>query len=354
MPFLFIPTVRNESSAFFAAMNTPNGFVSEFQNLFFPYQTYMIKGGPGTGKSTMMRKIAKEAEARGIPVRCFYCSSDPTSLDAIVIDALNIAVLDATSPHAIEPSLVGVKDFYLDLAQFVTPEIRREKENIAKLTNDKTEAYKRAYLLLKALYTADQSLDSLRDSAFDADKCHKALLRFIERLGLKTENAPQKIHVPISAIGCQGYVAINGYRQNVRTEIEISDRYGIAPRVFTILCHILEEKQISFRYSLSPITMKTDTVWIEQKGILITSLPLGESVSVNINCERFLEERGQGLYKRQKGVITAEKLLFSEAREAFSKAAQAHRQIEELYKPFMNFTALNSFTSALIREIFSY
>jgi len=354
MPFLFSPEIRSESSAFFAAMNTPEGFVSKFESLFSSYHTYMIKGGPGTGKSTMMRKLAKEAEARGIPVSYYYCSSDPSSLDAITLEPLKIAVLDATSPHALEPALVGIKDFYLDLAQFVTPDIRRSKEELEKLTRDKKEAYVRAYLLLKALHTADQTLESLRRDSFDADKCQKILTRLVDRLGLKAENAPTETLLPISAMGCSGYIAIDGYPKDTRTDIEITDRHGIAPRVFAILRDILKEKKISCRYSLSPLTMKTDTLWIGQNKILISSLPFSKAPTLTVNCERFLKARGQGLYKGQKAVITAEKLLFSEAKEAFSQAAEAHKKIEALYRPAMNFTALNSFTSALIREIFAY
>lgn len=354
MPFLFSPEIRTENSAFFAAMNTPKGFVSEFESLFSSYHTYMIKGGPGTGKSTMMRKLAKEAELRGIPVSYYYCSSDPTSLDAITLDTLNIAVLDATLPHAIEPSLVGIKDFYLDLAQFVTPDIRRNKEEIEKLTCDKKEAYERAYLLLKALSAADQTLESLRRDTFCYEKCQKILTRLVDRLGLKAENTPTEKHLPASAIGCAGYIAIDSYHENTCTDIEITDRYGIAHYVFHILRAILKERRISYRYSLSPLTMTPDTLWIGQKNILISSLPLSKAPALTINCERFLKERGQGLYKGQKAIVTSEKLLFAEAKEAFSKAGEAHKKIEALYRPAMNFTALNSYTSALIREIFPH
>ena len=354
MPFLFSPTVRRESSAFFAAMNTPKGFVSEFSSLFSPYATYMIKGGPGTGKSTLMRKIAKEAEARGIPVRLFYCSSDPASLDAIVIDALKIALIDATAPHSTEPSLVGIKDFYLDLAQFVTPDIRQYQSEIEALTKRKKEAYDRAYLLLGALYHTDRALDSLRIRAFDADKCEKALIRLIERLGLKEEPTPQSHHTPISAIGCNGYVALDGYREAICTEIEISDRYSVGHLILEQLCRLLQRLRISYRYSLSPLTLKPDTLFIEQQGILITSLPLCEAPALRINCERFLNSRGQGLYKGHKTLVSAQKQLFTEACKAFGDAAEAHKTIETRYGSAMNFNALTSFTSALIREIFSY
>ena len=54
---------------FFAAANSGNGFVSFYSQIFGNdriEQRYLIKGGPGTGKSTFMKKIAQRAEEKGI------------------------------------------------------------------------------------------------------------------------------------------------------------------------------------------------------------------------------------------------------------------------------------------------
>ena len=59
----------------------PHGFCGYFDRLCHEpgRQMYLIKSGPGCGKSTMMRKIA---EASPFPVQRIHCSSDPDSLDA--------------------------------------------------------------------------------------------------------------------------------------------------------------------------------------------------------------------------------------------------------------------------------
>ncbi len=59
----------------------------------------LIKGRPGTGKSTILKKIRKEALDRGYFTESYYCSFDPVSLDMLVIRELGIAVFDSTSPH---------------------------------------------------------------------------------------------------------------------------------------------------------------------------------------------------------------------------------------------------------------
>ncbi|MBU8907444.1 hypothetical protein [Desertibacillus haloalkaliphilus] len=65
---------------------------------------YIIKGRSGSGKSTLMRKVAEPALERGYSLTYFLCGLDPDSLDMIIIDELNLAILDGTSPHVIDPS----------------------------------------------------------------------------------------------------------------------------------------------------------------------------------------------------------------------------------------------------------
>ena len=54
---------RNYLRKYFAAANTYTGFISYFDTVFDPEKfsrLYVLKGGPGTGKSSFMKKIANE------------------------------------------------------------------------------------------------------------------------------------------------------------------------------------------------------------------------------------------------------------------------------------------------------
>ena len=85
MPTIETPfgTQKNER-AYFAASNSHKGFISYFNEIFRSSQIshlYIIKGGPGTGKSRFIREIASDAEALGYDTEYYYCSSDQSSLD---------------------------------------------------------------------------------------------------------------------------------------------------------------------------------------------------------------------------------------------------------------------------------
>ena len=88
---------------FFAGSNSGKGFYSLFDNIMGPEakRIYLLKGGPGTGKSSFMRFIADAVGELGHEQERFFCSSDPQALDAVAFPALGIALVDATAPHQI-------------------------------------------------------------------------------------------------------------------------------------------------------------------------------------------------------------------------------------------------------------
>ena len=84
---------------FFLGANSKDGFVSllpQFQRES-PRRLYAIKGGPGCGKSTCIRRLS---DALGGAEEYFLCSSDPDSLDGAALPGL--ALLDGTAPHVFE------------------------------------------------------------------------------------------------------------------------------------------------------------------------------------------------------------------------------------------------------------
>ena len=64
----------------FPGSNTPAGFVSFYrEGLNNIERLFILKGGPGTGKSTLMRKIGLAMLERGYDVEFWQCSSDNTA-----------------------------------------------------------------------------------------------------------------------------------------------------------------------------------------------------------------------------------------------------------------------------------
>ena len=98
-------TARHDSIDFFLGATTPAGFKGYFEPLRHEpgMQMYLIKSGPGCGKSTLMKRLARAAEQRGELTQRIHCASDPDSLDGVILPGQHRAIVDATAPHVVEP-----------------------------------------------------------------------------------------------------------------------------------------------------------------------------------------------------------------------------------------------------------
>ncbi|QRG68963.1 hypothetical protein [Brevibacillus choshinensis] len=65
---------------------------------------YFIKGRPGSGKSTMLKKLVNEAVKQGVDVEVYHCGLDPHSLDMVILPEKSVALFDSTAPHEYFPS----------------------------------------------------------------------------------------------------------------------------------------------------------------------------------------------------------------------------------------------------------
>ena len=84
---------------FFLGANTSKGFLSRYEQISKNQKIkklYVIKGGAGTGKSTIMKKVAEEYHKRGFQIERIHCSSDPDSLDGVIVEEKGMAILDGT------------------------------------------------------------------------------------------------------------------------------------------------------------------------------------------------------------------------------------------------------------------
>ena len=104
---------------FFGAM-TPDGSAHYIETLTGDVELrYFIKGRPGTGTSTLMKKLAAAAVEAGQGAELYHCSFDAESLDMVVLRDLSVCVFDATPPHELFPEREG--DIILDLYDLALP-----------------------------------------------------------------------------------------------------------------------------------------------------------------------------------------------------------------------------------------
>ena len=154
---------------YFPGNNTPQGFFSYYGNILGQREArriYCIKGGPGTGKSTLIRKIGETFAAMGEDVDFLHCSADENSLDGIVLHGKKVAVIDGTSPHMTDPKCPGAVDKIINLGEFWSEEgIAANKAEILDFNEETSKWYRICYNYLNAARSVCRSLEEVYNDA---------------------------------------------------------------------------------------------------------------------------------------------------------------------------------------------
>ena len=143
---------------YFLGANAPTGFYSLYSHLLPPEQAraiYILKGGPGCGKSTLMRTVAARMEQEGLETEYILCSGDPDSLDALIVPRLGVAIVDGTAPHVVEPKYPGAVERYVNVGDCYDKNALWDlRGEIMSCMAGYKGCYRRAYRCLGALRPA--------------------------------------------------------------------------------------------------------------------------------------------------------------------------------------------------------
>ncbi len=141
-----------QRASFFLGSKTKKGFYSFFEQLQDQQeiqQVYLLKGGPGCGKSTLMRQLGEKLEALNRKILWIPCASDPESLDSVIDLDKRIAIVDATAPHTLEAKLPGAVETIVDVGQFWdTALLKARREEIVGLDSAIGHCHQRATALI--------------------------------------------------------------------------------------------------------------------------------------------------------------------------------------------------------------
>ena len=345
---------KSANEVYFAGMNTAQGFLSWFNEIFGGCKKiYVIKGGPGTGKSRLMNDIADQAGKLGFETEKFLCSSDPCSLDGLIVKDLDIAVVDGTAPHVYEPSAVGLKEKIVDVSAFLDPEkLGIHSDEINALLSAKSRKYKNIYSYLKVLGIYDNEINSVCKNAFLEDKAGKNITKLL-RLLKKSETYEKRI-LPRSAVGFDGEIVLGTYAAMAEKRYALADICGLSGDFLQKLLKITDDKKISVYVSYSPFSpSKPDALFYPESKIAFYTGSESDSEETVINMRRFVDDKKLRPYKPH---LRALQRLRNGAQQQmeidFKAIKRLHMCLEEIYTGAMNFEDKEKFTEDILMEIF--
>lgn len=165
----------------FAGALTPQGQLSFYDELTKQIKNkYIVKGRPGTGKSTMTKKVAKAALQNGYSVEYYHCSFDPDSIDMIIIPELSFALLDGTAPHEFEPEN---NDKTIDMFECIDKDIVHEDEEpIKSIGLDYIKEIEKAKFIYRKIYELNCELEKYYINAIDFNDVNALRIRITDTI----------------------------------------------------------------------------------------------------------------------------------------------------------------------------
>lgn len=352
---------------YFLGANSPTGFYSLYSHLLPPDQAraiYILKGGPGCGKSTLMRKVAARMEQEGVPAEYILCSGDPASLDAVVFPQQKAALVDGTAPHVVEPKYPGAVERYVNVGDCY------DKDALWGLHHEIMEAmsgyqgcYQRAYRCLgaSAELFEDQRSALLTQSLSDklAKRARGILLREIPK---------QKSAVPgqvkqrfLGGVTHQGPVCLFDTAAAQCSRIyELADSSGLAHEM---LIHLLAGA-VSNGYDVvaCPDPMAPERLahlLIPQLDLaFLTSTPAlpfpgtpYRRIRLDAAADREILRRNRPRLRFSRKVSSA---LLEEGVGCLAQAKAMHDHLEAIYNPHVDFSMIEPMADQIVTELLSF
>lgn len=344
----------------FLSANTPEGFFSYFNEFASDKDNYIIKGGPGTGKSGLMKKVASKALREGYFVEYVYCSSDPDSLDAVYVPEKGFFIADGTPPHVLEPKFPGACGGMINMGEcWDDAVLRRAKDDVKSLNGEISETYARAYRYLSAASSAFKDICQDAQKYIIADKSEKFISNLIARTIPKRHGPAGNVFRRfLSGVTPKGFLTFKDTIYTLCSRvIPFSDSYCISPMFIERIISAAVDAGYDVYEFHSPICPERavhvaipdlDTAFVTSNKFCSFD-PQGAR---SINIKRFLNPDIAATAARIRFDNKLMGRCIDRALAELKRAKSLHDDLEEIYISAMDYGKVDSLTIQTISRLF--
>ena len=336
----------NRRLQFFLGANSADGFASLYDQWIDQgamQAFYVLKGGAGCGKSTLMGRVAQTMESEGYSVEYIRCSGDPDSLDGILIPGKGVAMVDGTSPHVVDPAYTGATGHYIDLGRgYDTEALFPLRQQVVEAVRAYQACYPAAYRCIRA---AQESRRRGCHSMHSEETLTKTVKRGENLLARELKSSRgrngRRHRRFLSGVTCQGRLLLTDTVELLCDHgYTIQDDCGLAG---VLLAH-LEARFLESGCDVYACPSPEQPTHLEH--LLVPDLALGfvtgmgkmegfRAIRTESLVEKDLWQEGKSFLRLSNRVAEG---LLAEGMEHLAQAKDLHDRLEALYRPHVDFS----------------
>ncbi len=350
---------------FFLGASNAVGYVSYFSESYDPFgggRYFILKGGPGTGKSTLMKSAAKRIEKEGFTVHTISCSADPDSIDAVLFPELDAGIFDGTAPHVMDPKMPGVCEEIVNLgACWDIERLRKNRDLLIPLYKENAQLHKKAADFLLVASRFDRENTRIAARALDHEKLERYITRLCAReLGVSKTGGGKIDRRLLSAITPKGTVFFDETVPALAERaIIIGDEWGaVSPFIISCMVDCAHKNRYDIITCTCPLFPKDkyEHLFIPELSLCVLTSnaahPIPPDLGRKVHAGRFLDPDAL-LLKKERADFNrkAKSELISEAVQRLSAAKAVHDEIEKHYVEAMDFEAVGRLCDSTVNKI---
>jgi len=344
----------------FPGNNTSEGFFSYYAHILPQSEAsriFCLKGGPGVGKSTFMERVANRMAGEGYMIEYLHCSSDPESLDGIVIPALRVALIDGTAPHVVDPVNPGAVDEIINLGEYWNrADIARHRDDVIAIGKQVGQLFHRAYYYLgaaKCLMNDALALYASPDGYGAYVEAEKIVNTYMDGhpVGVKPGRIRKMFASAITPMGVLQY--IDTLINEDFTVCAVENRWGAG--VTELLSRVSDAaimRGLDVEQFYCPIDPAKRIDHLIVPTLKLAIISRSRYINPPVNAQAVVD-----MAQYANNDATAEfaerefDVLLREALFTLNRAKVTHDQIEKYYVPHMDFKAVDRKAEEVIRAI---
>jgi hypothetical protein len=350
---------------YFPGGNTYKGFWSFFEEALAPNRrVFIIKGGPGTGKSTFIKSIGSNMLSQGYDLEYLCCSGDANSIDGVVIPKLGVAIVDGTAPHVIDPKNPGAVDEIINFGDVWDEDVLiRNKDSIVTINNTIKVHYKKAYENLRKAKDIRDEIEQQIVCKVQSDAIEQGVVKIFGEIinYQKINDVGKGINRFGWAITHRGIVSYFGELTR-----DITNKYilkGPSVKINSLILHGIEELLIEQGYSVERYhdclePELTDMIIVPELSLALVSRnyfqpssAIGDGVVIDMTNILLEESDDFSELETQKVDMVA---AIQRGVGEMEKSKNLHDKLEEFYIRAMDFDRLKQIKDRVLFKINSY